>query len=140
MASDSFNSLKTFTEVCERVKATTSKNLKIEILSEYLKKLDDTSLRIACGLLSGEIFSPWQIIELQVGYSTLVEILTELSGKDRKTLEKVFLRYGDLGETAEDILTKKSIAPLFSEEYTLISFHDRLTKIAEMTGKGSYSE
>jgi DNA ligase-1 len=140
MVSDSFNSLKTFAEVCERVKATASKNLKIEILSEYLKKLDDTSLRIACSLLSGEIFPPWQIIELQVGYSTLVGILTELSGKDRRTLEKVFLRYGDLGETAEDILTKKSIAPLFSEEYTLISFHDRLTKIAEMTGKGSHSE
>jgi len=140
MASDTFNSLKTFADVCERVKGRTSKNLKVEILSEYLKKLDDTSLKIACGLLSGEIFPPRQNVVLQVGYSTLAEIITELSGKDRRMLEKVFLRYGDLGETAEEILAKKSIAPLFSEEYTLITFHDKLAKVAEITGKGSYSE
>ncbi len=140
MVSDNFTSMKKFADICERVKGTTSKNMKIEILSEYLRNLDDVSLRIACGFLSGEIFSPWQNIELQIGYSTFVEIITELSGKDGRTLGKIFIKYGDLGETAEEILSKKTITPLFNEEYTLINVHDQLKRVAQMTGKGSSSD
>jgi len=131
---------KAFVQVCDTVKGTASKNMKIEAVSQYLRSLDDESLEIACRLLSGEFFPPWQNINFQVGYSTLVNIMTEISGKDRETLRSVFLKYGDLGETAEAILSTKVISPLLRQEYNLKRFYQELTRIAETGGKGAFTE
>lgn len=134
------NSFLAFSQVCERVKSTMSKNMKIRIVSEYLKNLDDENLKVACDLFSGQIFPPWEGIELQVGYSTLLDILKEVSGLNDKILVETIIKHGDLGEAAEEILTKRTIRPLFEEKYDLVQVCARLRKVAEVTGKGSVYE
>ena len=134
------NSFLAFSQVCERVKSTMSKNMKIRIVSEYLKNLDDENLKVACDLFSGQIFPPWEGIELQVGYSTLLDILREVSGLNDKILVETIIKHGDLGEAAEEILTKRTIRPLFEEKYDLVQVYARLRKVAEVTGKGSVYE
>ncbi|MBC7090824.1 MAG: ATP-dependent DNA ligase, partial [Nitrososphaeria archaeon] len=134
------NSFLAFSQTCEMVKSTTSKNMKIKIVSEYLRKLDDGNLKVACDLFSGQIFPPWEGIELQVGYSTILDILKEVSGLNEKTLVEIIIKNGDLGDAAEEILAKKTIRPLLEEEYDLVQVYARLKKVAEASGKGSVNE
>lgn len=134
------NSFLAFSQVCERVKSTMSKNMKIGIVSKYLRNLDDENLKVACDLFSGQIFPPWEGIELQVGYSTLLDILKEVSGLSDKILVETIIKHGDLGEAAEEILAKRTIRPLFEEKYDLVKVYARLRKVAEATGKGSVYE
>ncbi|MEM2896507.1 MAG: hypothetical protein QXG01_02860, partial [Candidatus Bathyarchaeia archaeon] len=140
MTSNTVDSLRRFSEVCEDIKNTSSKNEKLRILSNYLRRLDDESLKIACRLFSGEIFPPEQDLEFQIGYSTLVGIIMEICGIDDEYFKKVYLEHGDLGEVAEKILAKKTVEPLFKKEYVLIKFYEELKKLATIKGKGSFSE
>lgn len=133
-------SFQTFAITCENMRKTSSKNLKVEILANYLRLLDGENLKVACRLLSGEIFPSHESLELQVGYSALVNIIKELSGKDDETLRRTYLRYGDLGEAAEEILSAKVIEPLVRERYTLVDIEEKLRKVTEISGKGSYQE
>ncbi|MGQ9781189.1 MAG: ATP-dependent DNA ligase [Nitrososphaeria archaeon] len=134
------NSFKEFARVCEAVRGTSSKNVKVGMIAEYLRKLDDERLRIACQLLSGEVFPPWKNVSLQVGYSTLVSIISDISGRDEKALRPMILKHGDLGEAAEEILSTKVISPLVGQEYDLKRFHQELTRIAETSGKGAFMD
>ncbi|MEM3403066.1 MAG: ATP-dependent DNA ligase [Nitrososphaeria archaeon] len=129
-----------FATTCEDIGNTASKNLKVEILANYLKSLDDENLKVACRLLSGEISPPSEGLELQVGYSTLVSIIAELSGKSDDTLGRTYLRYGDLGDAAEEMLAVKVIEPLIRERYTLVDVEEKFRKVAGMSGKGAYHE
>jgi len=55
-------------------------------------------------------------------------------------LRRIYLRYGDLGEAAEEILSAKVIEPLVRERYTLVDIEEKLRKVTEISGKGSYQE
>ena len=129
-----------FAQICEELKSTSSKNDKVNIVSQYISKLDDDSLKIACGLLSGEIFPPYENIEFMIGYSTIVNVILDLGNLESKSFDKIFIEFGDLGEAAERILTKKSVEPLFKVDYTLIELYKELRRLAGASGKGSYSE
>ncbi|MEM3772042.1 MAG: hypothetical protein QXW80_07005, partial [Candidatus Micrarchaeia archaeon] len=91
MLKENINSFLAFAETCEKVRGTSSKNMKIEIVSNYLRSLGDDDLKIACNLLSGQIFPPWENIELQVGYSTLLDILKEVSGLNDNILREIII-------------------------------------------------
>lgn len=129
-----------FAQVCEELRNTSSKNDKVNIVSQYISKLDDDGLRIACGLLSGEIFPPYENVELMIGYSAIVKVILDLGNLESKSFDKIFIEYGDLGEAAERILAKKFVEPLFGVDYTLIGLYRELHRLAEASGKGSYSE
>ncbi len=129
-----------FAETCENVRGTSSKNMKIEIVSKYLRGLEDGDLKIACNLLSGQIFPPWENIELQVGYSTLLDILKEVSGLNGNILRDIIIKHGDLGDASEEILGRRVIKPLVEEKYDLSKIYSLLRKVAESTGKGSFLE
>jgi len=134
------DSFLTFSQVCERVKGTASRNLKIETVSKYLRTLNDEDLKIACNLFSGQIFPPWEGLEVQVGYSTLLDVLKEVSGLSDNALMEIIVSHGDLGEAAEEILARRVIRPLVEEKYSLSKVYAKLRRMAESSGKGSFLE
>ncbi|MEM3502822.1 MAG: ATP-dependent DNA ligase [Nitrososphaeria archaeon] len=140
MLEKGINSFLSFAETCEKVRGTSSKNMKIEIVSNYLRSLGDDDLKIACNLLSGQIFPPWENIELQVGYSTLLDIFKEVSGLNDESLREIIIKHGDLGDASEEILKRRVIKPLVEEKYNLSQIYLQLRKVAESTGKGSFLE
>ncbi|MEM4522546.1 MAG: ATP-dependent DNA ligase [Nitrososphaeria archaeon] len=140
MLEEGINSFLSFAETCEKVRGTSSKNMKIEIVSNYLRSLGDDDLKIACNLLSGQIFPPWENIELQVGYSTLLDIFKEVSGLNDESLREIIIKHGDLGDASEEILKRRVIKPLVEEKYNLSQIYLQLRKVAESTGKGSFLE
>jgi len=129
-----------FASVCDRIRATSSKNEKVNILAEYLKTLDDESLNIACMFLSGYTFPRGSGLDLNVGYSLIWDVIAEVSSLKSNELRKVYIKHGDLGELAEQALAKRRIEPLIKSELTLDHIYEQFRKIASTTGQGSTEE
>jgi DNA ligase-1 len=129
---------RTFAENCETISRTRSKNEKIGILAEYLKGLSDDSLKIAVLLYSGRIFPPESRLLVNISYSTITTVLSEIAHLEKEEINRIYLQHGDLGSLAEYALSHKSVTSLI--EYTpltLTEVYASLTKVAMMAGKSS---
>lgn len=124
-------------EVLEAISGTTSKLQKRDLVADYLKTLTDDELRIACTYLTGSTFPAGDGRALNVGWSAIVAALLEVSGATEETLDQSYLRYGDLGAVAHELLQRKIRTPLLYDPPTLTALDAAFTRMAEASGKGS---
>jgi DNA ligase-1 len=125
--------------LCEKIRSTTSKLEKISLLGNFLKGLEEEDLKISIKLLSGKIFPPWIDKELQIGYSTILYTISEISGEAKGNILNLLVKKGDLGETAFLVFNKgKKLKPLIEKKFTLKEIYEKLDKISEYKGENSY--
>jgi len=130
---------KEFALLCEKIKSTTSKLEKISLLGNFLKRLDDEELKVTVKFLSGKIFQPWINKEIQVGYSTILSVIYELSKETKENITDLLTKKGDLGEAAYIIFNKgKKIRPFIEKKFSLKEVYERINKISEFKGEKSY--
>ena len=134
----SHNEFSYFVEVCENIRSTTSKNLKVSILSEYLSRLDNDSLPIAILFLSGRIFPHGSIQNINVGFSIIMQSLSEIAMLDASEIQRIYLTHGDMGALSEYAVSKKHMFSLFrQQQLTLCFVYNQLKKIADIVGSGA---
>ena len=124
-------------EALEEVRGTASKNEKVAILAGYLKGLDPRDALVAARVASGRSSERGSKDEAQVGYSALLDVLREVTGAGRERVSQVYLRHGDLGEVAEELLSAKRERTLFEEELTLSALGDAFERLRSTKGQGS---
>jgi DNA ligase 1 len=124
-----------FANICEKIRGTTSKNMKVNFLSQYLSSLDDECLSIAVLFLSNRIFPAGSNFVVNIGLSTIMQTLSEISTLGQNQIQQIFLQYGDMGALSEYAVSKKHTVPLFQQQaLTLSSVYDQFNKIANTTG------
>lgn len=134
----SHNEFSYFVEICENIRSTPSKNLKVSILSEYLSRLDNDSLPIAILFLSGRIFPRGSRQNINVGFSIIMQSLSEIAMLDASEIQQVYLTHGDMGALSEYAVSKKHIFSLFrQQQLTLCFVYNQLKKIAGTVGSGA---
>ena len=127
-----------FVNLCEQVRVTKSKNMKVGLLSKYLSFLEDESLSIAVLFLSGRIFPLGSNFAINIGFSTIMQTLSEISFLDNDQIQQSYLQYGDMGALAEYAISKKHTVSLIQQHpLTLPFMYDRFKKIAGITGSDS---
>ena len=128
-----------FVETCEKIRSTTKKNEKIEIISNYITNLDETSLSIAVLFLSGRALPIGSTRTLNIGFTTIMESLSEIAMLDIKDIRNIHLKHGDIGAMAEYAVSKKYIISLFNqqERISLSYVYHQFKKIANISGFGS---
>ena len=128
-----------FVETCEKIRSTTKKNEKIEIISNYISNLDETSLSIAVLFLSGRALPIGSTRTLNIGFNTIMESLSEIAMLDIKDIQNIHLKHGDIGAMAEYAVSKKHIISLFNqqERISLSYVYHQFKKIANISGFGS---
>ena len=128
-----------FVETCEKIRSTTKKNEKIEIISNYITNLDETSLSIAVLFLSGRALPIGSTRTLNIGFTTIMESLSEIAMLDIKDIQNIHLKHGDIGAMAEYAVSKKHIISLFNqqERISLSYVYHQFKKIANISGSGS---
>ncbi|HEX7208450.1 MAG TPA: hypothetical protein VF233_09730, partial [Nitrososphaeraceae archaeon] len=112
----SHNEFSYFVEICENIRSTTSKNLKVSILSEYLSRLDNDSLPIAILFLSGRIFPHGSRQNINVGFSIIMRSLSEIAMLDASEIQQIYLTHGDIGALSEYAVSKKHMFSLFRQQ------------------------
>jgi DNA ligase 1 len=130
-----------FVDLSEKILATSSTKIKVNIISEYLSSLSDESLSIAVLFFSNRIFPRGSKFTLNVGFSIIMQVLSEIASLDPNQIQQIYLRHGDMGALSEYAVSKKHMASLFEQQaLTLSSIHDRLERIADAIGSGSGKE
>ena len=124
-----------FANICEKIRVTTSKNMKVNFISKYLSFLDDKCLSIAVLFLSNRIFPSGSKLAINIGLSTIMQTLSEISTLNQNEIQQVFLRHGDMGALSEYAVSKKHTVSLFQQQaLTLSSVYDQFKKIANIIG------
>jgi DNA ligase 1 len=126
-----------FAETMERVRGSSSKTAKVDALAGFLARLGPEDAEIVARLSTGRPSARGSKNELQVGYSTLLEVLQEVCSATRTETSKVYMKYGDLGEAAQELLGGKTATSLFNEGLTISDVELAFEKMRNARGKGS---
>ena len=121
----------------EDVRSTRSKNGKVNILAAYLSGLHPEDAETATRVSTGRSSERGSKDEVQVGYSTLLDVVKEVTGAGSEQVSKAYLRHGDLGEVAEELLVDKKEQTLFQEPLTLHDLEETFRKLRSTKGRGS---
>ncbi len=129
--------MRALAEVLEAVSGTTGKIAKRDLVADYLKTLTDDELRIACTYMTGSPFPAGDGRALNVGWSAIVDALRAVGGATDEALDQSYLRHGDLGAVAYELLQQKQHTPPFEAPLTLTAVDAAFTRMAASAGKGS---
>ena len=108
--------------------------MKVSILSDYLSSLDEESLTIAALFFSNRIFPRGSRFVVNIGFSTIMQVLCEIATLNSNQIQQIYLQHGDLGALSEFAVSKKNVISLFQDQdvalLTLSSVYNQLKKIA----------
>ncbi len=126
-----------FSSALERVRSTAGKNEKVRILSEYLRGLDADDAERAARFATGRSSQKGSADETQTGYSTIMEVIREITGLSPREISRVYVKYGDLGRVVEEVISVKKETTLFHEDLTLANVAEIYEEMTQSKGKGS---
>ena len=113
---EKIGTLQSFAECAEAVAATTKKLEKAAILGSYFKTLSDADLIRAARYFAGHQFASTDARTTNVGGSIISAALSEATGFSPENLYPRYVRLGDPGELAEEIVkeSKRSVQPMIN--------------------------
>ena len=103
--------MRRWSEVAERVAATTRTSEKTTLLAEYLAGLTPQELPIAVVFLTGRPFAEADQRAAGLGWSAIATTVTDLAGVPRAALGEAYDRSSDLGRAVEDVLDARRPRP-----------------------------
>lgn len=125
--------LELFAEKAEAVSATTKKLEKVAIVGEYLKTLSDADLNRAARYFAGHQFAQNDSRTTNVGGSILSHALAEATGFSGDDLSPRYVRLGDAGEVAAEII-KAARHTFQPPSITLVETESVITRLSETRG------
>jgi DNA ligase-1 len=103
--------MRRWSEVAERVAATTRTSEKTTLLADYLAGLTADELPIAVVFLTGRPFAEADQRAAGLGWSAIATTVTDLAGVPRVALAEAYDRSSDLGRAVADVLADAGHAP-----------------------------
>jgi DNA ligase-1 len=103
--------MRRWSELAERVAATTRTSEKTALLADYLADLSPDELPVAAVFLTGRPFAEADQRAAGLGWSAIVSTVTELAGVPRSALGEAYDRSSDLGMAVADVLSAAGHAP-----------------------------
>src|SRR3990172_2954045 len=97
--------MRRWSELAERLAATTRTSEKTALLAEYLRTLTPEELPIAAIFLTGRPFAEADQRAAGLGWSAIATTVTDLAGVSRSALGEAYDRSSDLGIAVADVLT-----------------------------------
>ncbi|HEV2885098.1 MAG TPA: ATP-dependent DNA ligase [Pyrinomonadaceae bacterium] len=125
--------LEQLAEVAEKVASTTKKLEKAALLGSYLKDLNDTDLSRAARYFAGHQFASNDARTTNVGGSIISTALGEATGIDFEQLSPIYVRLGDAGEAAQEVI-KNAPGPGRHPKITLAETESVITRLSETRG------
>jgi DNA ligase-1 len=103
--------MRRWSELAERLAATTRTSEKTALLAEYLRSLTPDELPIAAVFLTGRPFPEADQRAAGLGWSAIATTVAEVAGIDRSALGEAYDRHSDLGLAVADVLIEAGHEP-----------------------------
>jgi DNA ligase 1 len=116
----------------------TSSRLELtRILSGVLKKTNPSLIAKVSYLLQGKLRPDFEGIELGMATKSVMKAMEKAYGADKKEVESLLRKTGDLGDVAQILSEKKKQQSFVSEPLSVENVYSTLDEIARTTGAGS---
>jgi len=122
-------------EVYEKLESTTKGLEKTSILAEFLKEIVSEPETIY--LLQGRFFADYDEKETGISEQLAIKSISKSSGISEDKVVKEFKKVGDLGKTAESLMSSGKQQSLFTQKLTTQKVLENLRKLPETEGKGA---
>lgn len=129
-----------FSDVAEyfsRIEATSSRLEMSSIVAELLGKCAAGEAKPLVYIIEGSIAPSHQGLDVGIGEKFAVRAIAQVSGRTGQQVASDFKKSGDLGSTAEGMLSKKYQLSLSSSPNTLQKVYSTFLKISRLSGTGS---
>ncbi len=124
-------------EAYEKLEATKGRLEMMAILSELFKKAKPDEIDKIIYLSQGVVAPPFEGIEVGLGEKFVEAAISLATGYPKKKVEDSYRKTGDLGKTAEELLSSKQQMSLFSHPLSVQKVFDNFMKMAKTSGAGS---
>src|SRR5215203_852049 len=126
--------MRRWSELAERVAATTRTSEKTALLADYLRTLSPEELPIAAVFLTGRPFATSDQRAAGLGWSAIATSITALLGVPRSALGEAYDRSSDLGIAVAEVLRDAGHAPPSEVSPTLPDVAAAFAEIEQASG------
>ncbi|MBM3228620.1 ATP-dependent DNA ligase, partial [Candidatus Pacearchaeota archaeon] len=120
----------------EEASSTTKRLEKIQILSKFLKHLEEKDRDILY-LLLGEIYPDYDERRIGISSQLAIKAISKATGTSEKDVVASWKKLGDLGKVAEELTKKKKQSTLQQKILTTEKVLENLRKLPGLQGKGT---
>jgi DNA ligase-1 len=124
-------------EAYEKIEATTKRLEMTDYLVEILKETPTSLIDKVVYLTQGKLYPDFVGIEIGIAEKLAIRAVARSAGHREKDIEEDMQKTGDLGETTQKFMEKKTQSTFFSSPLTVERVYETLDKIAKSTGSGS---
>jgi DNA ligase-1 len=126
--------MRRWSDVADRVAATTRTSEKTAILADYLRSLDDADLPVACTFFTGRPFPENDPRSAGLGWASAAAAVTDLAGAPPEAFGAAYDRWSDIGRAIEDLLDAAGHRPDPAVSPSLREVEDAFAAIEEASG------
>ncbi|MDG6968301.1 MAG: ATP-dependent DNA ligase, partial [Nitrososphaerota archaeon] len=119
------------------LEAISGRNELTRILADLLKSAPSAELAPLVYMTQGKLRPDYEGVELGLAEKLALRALATASGISQDRVYSVYVKHGDIGTAAEELLKNRSQGTLFSEGLTLNRVYETLLRIARQSGSGS---
>jgi DNA ligase-1 len=120
-----------------RLDAISGRNEMTDILAALLKETPKGDLPMLAYLTQGKLRPDYEGVEVGLAEKLALRVLGAVTGMSQDEVSKSYVKLGDIGSSAEQLLQRKDQGTLFSEALTLKRVYDTLYRISQQAGQGS---
>ena len=127
-------------ELCEKLETTSKRTLMVNIVTEFLKKLNADEVEPATSMILGRPFPKWDQRTLEVSWKTIDGLIKRLTNVDWKPFRDAFDKTGDIGAATKIVFETSKIrkqATLFEKPLKVLEVRRSFEMIAGTSGYGS---
>ncbi len=121
----------------EKIEATTKRLEMTDLLVDLLKNTPKEIIDRVVYLTQGKLYPDFVGIEIGIAEKLAIKALARASGVKESQIEDTVKKTGDIGETAEKLMTKGKQKTFFQKSLTVERVYETLDKIAKASGSGA---
>ena len=121
----------------EKIEGTTKRLEMTSLLVDLLKNTSKQVIAKVVYLTQGKIYPDFAGMEIGVAEKLAIRALTRASGRSESEIEADLRKSGDIGETAQNFLSKKKQTTFSRKTLTVERVYETLDKMAKTTGSGA---
>ena len=129
-----------YSEVAEKyneLEGTSGRNEMTRILGELMKETPREELPLLVYLTQGKLRPDYEGVEVGLAEKLALRAVASATGLSAEKVYSSYVKHGDIGTAAEELLQTKGQGTLFSEKLTLRRVYYTLLRIARQSGSGS---
>jgi DNA ligase-1 len=129
-----------YSEVAEKyaeLESISGRNEMTRVLADLLSETPKAELPMLVYLTQGKLRPDYEGVELGLAEKLALRAISSASGVNPDKVYSTYVKHGDIGSAAQELLTTKNQGTLFSEGLTLERVYDTLLRIARQSGSGS---